>query len=59
MEGKDETTDRRNVAVFFFFLFDIKLRVGSEKMENKRLEAVVTGEGPSWTNYIGGRRDLI
>ena len=45
MEEKDETTGRKNVAVFF--LVDFKLRVGSEKMENKRLEAVVTGEGPS------------
>ena len=43
----------------FFFLFDIKLRVGSEEMENKRLAAVVTGERPKLNEVPGGRRDLI
>ena len=36
----------------FFFLFDIKLRVGSEKMENKRLAAVVTGERPNLNELL-------
>ena len=36
----------------FFFLFDIKLRVGSEEMENKRLAAVVTGERPNLNELL-------
>ena len=36
----------------FFLLFDFKLRVGSEKMENKRLAAVVTGERPNLNELL-------
>ena len=52
MEEKDETTGRRNVAVFFSLCLTLTLRVGSEKMENKRLAAVVTGERPNLNELL-------